>query len=69
MDIPMSDLSEVAFHYFDRTQPEIIRLVKQLLSLGLTPTEVQQFAEERIGPCETTYIAYLVARHLTGPPN
>ena len=69
MDKPFYDLTKAAYHYLDRTHPDVIRLVETLLNQGLTPRQVQQYAEARIGPCETSHFAFLVAEHLQRPPN
>jgi len=52
------------YRYFLTEFPQLIDFVRDLLGKGFNPEQIQQFAEGKIGVCETSYSVKLIAQHL-----
>jgi hypothetical protein len=52
------------YHYFSSEFPQLIHYVENLLNEGYSPADIENFAEAKIGVCETSYSVKIIAYYL-----
>ena len=57
--------SDAVYRYFLTEFPQVIHFVQNLIDQGYTPEEIEEIAEQKIGVCETSYSARLIAQYLS----
>ena len=61
---PIDQTLHAVYAFYLTEYPQLVKFVRGMVDEGYTPEEIEDFAEAKIGVCETSYSAKIIAKYL-----
>jgi predicted Zn-dependent protease len=61
---PIDQTAQAIYAFYLTEFPHLVGFIQKMVNEGYTPEEIEDFAEAKIGVCETSYSAKIIARYL-----